>query len=110
MSLSLFIQILSRVSRIWPCSPPAKKARIERLLGGWPRWGGPSSLYGILISGKETSLDGLKPSEVLALQRTLMKLLNSLGLEVDISGPWHNTLENKILLLFFKEPYKLGRN
>ncbi|KAE9452191.1 hypothetical protein C3L33_15908, partial [Rhododendron williamsianum] len=27
----------------------------------------------------ETSLDGLKPSEVLALQRTLMKFLNSLG-------------------------------
>ena len=86
MSSSLSFQYLSRVFRTWPWSPPAKKARMERLFGGWPRRGGPKWLGGIFISGKETSLGGWKPSEVLALQRTLIKLLNNLGFAVDTSG------------------------
>ncbi|KAK6162061.1 hypothetical protein DH2020_001902 [Rehmannia glutinosa] len=51
-----------------PWSPPAKKARIGRLSGDWLRSGGLRPPSGrTLISGKETSLVGRKPSETLAL-------------------------------------------
>ena len=70
-----------------PCAPPAKKARIERFCGGWPnrgrlRW----KVGGKLISGKDASRIGLKPSDVLALQRTLMKYLKRLGSSFVTSG------------------------
>ena len=62
---------------------------MERLLGEyWSRRGGPSVVEGILISGKETSRTGWKPSEELALQSTLMKFLKSLGLAAETSGAW----------------------
>lgn len=50
------------------------------------RRGGPKSPKGILISGRETSRTGRKPSEELALQSTLMKFLKSSGWPAEISG------------------------
>lgn len=72
---------------MWPCRPPAKKARIERLDGeGPPRRPTISPVFR-LISGSETSFWGLKPSEVLALHNTLMELLNRFGTYVVEYGP-----------------------
>lgn len=75
---------------MFPWAPPAKNARIERLLGARPRLRGGLSLEGSkLYSGNETSLLGWNPSEVLALHSTLMKFLKSLGSSFDTSGPWN---------------------
>lgn len=71
---------------MYPCAPPAKKANIVRLLGASPNDGWPSVPKPKLISGSETSVLGLKPSVVLALQRTLMKFLDSSGLASETSG------------------------
>lgn len=62
-----------------PCRPPAKKARMERSEGGGPPVSPVISPVLRLISGSVASLRGLKPSEVLALHRTLMELLNKSG-------------------------------
>lgn len=65
---------------MWPCKPPAKKARNGRC------WGRPSPRSPTvscpvlrLISGKVASFSGLKPSEVLALHKTLIELWNKFG-------------------------------
>lgn len=64
---------------MWPCSRPAKKARMGRFEGEGPPIRPVISPVLRLISGRETSLEGLKPSVVLALHKTLMELLNKFG-------------------------------
>ncbi|KAK2986424.1 hypothetical protein RJ640_011862 [Escallonia rubra] len=71
--------ILSRSCLMWPCRRPAKKARIDRREGEGPPTRPVISPVLRLISGNGTSFEGLNPSEVLALQSTLMELLNSSG-------------------------------
>lgn len=61
---------------MWPCNRPAKKARNGRCGGGEPPRSPMVSPVLRLISGKDTSFRGLKPSEVLALHKTLMELWN----------------------------------
>lgn len=70
-----------------PCKRPAKKARIERRDGEGPPKRPSISPFRRCISGKEASLAGLNPSEVLALQNTLMHLLNKYGAYEVASGP-----------------------
>lgn len=72
---------------MWPCRPPAKKARMERLEGEGPPRSPTISPVFRLISGKETSFRGLNPSEVFALHNTLMELLNRFGTYVVEYGP-----------------------
>lgn len=62
-----------------PCRPPAKKARTDLLCGGGPPRRPVISPVLRLISGSDTSFIGLKPSEVLALHRTLIELLYRSG-------------------------------
>ena len=72
---------------MWPCRRPAKKARRVRVDGRSPPRRG-TSLVLRLISGNDASLDGLNPSEVLALQKTLMDLWNNWGTKDDVTGPY----------------------
>lgn len=55
---------------MWPCSPPAKKAKTGRLDADGPPMKPFIEPVWRLISGKETSFAGLNLSEVLALQST----------------------------------------
>ena len=73
---------------MWPCRRPAKKARIDRREGEGPPTRPVISPVMRLISGNGTSLEGLNPSEVLALHRTLMDLLNRFGTYEVACGPW----------------------
>ncbi|BAT00396.1 Os07g0188750 [Oryza sativa Japonica Group] len=69
-----FPQCCNSRGRTGPWSPPAKKARMGRCdADGPPTWRSTTSLRR-LISGRDTSLDGSNPSDVLALQSTLMEL------------------------------------
>lgn len=72
---------------IGPWRPPAKKARIGRREGDGPPRNPVREPVRRLISGKETSFNGLKPSEVLALQSTLMEFLYKWGTDFEASGP-----------------------
>lgn len=73
---------------MWPCKPPAKKARNGRCRGGAPTRN-PSVSCPVLrlISGKDASFRGLKPSEVLALHKTLIELWNKFGTCLVEYGP-----------------------
>lgn len=64
---------------MWPCKPPAKKARMDLCDGGAPPRRPVSLPVLRLISGNDASFRGLKPSEVLALHRTLIELLKRSG-------------------------------
>lgn len=81
-------QVSIRVFLMLPWIPPAKNARMDRFCGCWPLRGLLDSLYRKLISGMDTSLEGLKPSDLLALHNALiMFLYNCLsGFFVEISG------------------------
>lgn len=74
-----------------PWRPPAKNARIGRREGDGPPIIPVKKPVWRLISGKETSFDGLKPSDVLALQSTLMEFLYKWGTDLDASGPCDQT-------------------
>lgn len=62
-----------------PCKWPAKKANIDLSEGEDPPIRPVNSPVLRLISGKDTSLRGLNPSEVFALHKTLMELLYNCG-------------------------------
>ncbi|KAL5783444.1 hypothetical protein ACOSP7_008473 [Xanthoceras sorbifolium] len=66
-----------------PWEPPANNARICRFFGDKRGPEGPSVPTEMLISGIEMSLSGWDPSDVLELQRTLVKFLKSSGLAVE---------------------------
>lgn len=70
-----------------PCSLPAKNARRERRDGEGPPISPVVSPVRRLISGNEASLEGLKPSEVLALHKTLIDVLYNSGTDADAIGP-----------------------
>lgn len=53
-----------------PCKPPAKKASVGRREGDGPPMIPLLRPVMRLISGKDTSLEGWNPSDVLALQST----------------------------------------
>lgn len=72
---------------MWPCSRPEKNARRERRDGEGPPISPVISPVRRLISGSVASLDGLKPSDVLALHKTLMDLLYNSGTDADAIGP-----------------------
>lgn len=55
----------------------------------------PNWLWGMLISGNETSLIGVNPSEALALQRALIKCLYSSGSTAETSGALNNKEEKR---------------
>lgn len=55
--------------------------------------GGPRRPLGMLISGIETSRWGMKPSDVLALQRTLMRFFISSGFDPETSGACKKSLK-----------------
>ena len=57
-----------------------------RIFGTRPLSGMARVSAGPYTAGSDTSLPGWNPSEVLALQRTLMKFLKSRGLASEISG------------------------
>jgi len=55
----------------------------------------PNWLCGMLISGNETSLIGVNPSEELALQRALIKCLYNSGSTAETSGALNNKEDKK---------------
>lgn len=59
---------------MWPCMPPAKKARAVRFSGGRPNVGRRRMPSARFTSGSIASFRGLKPSEVLALHSTRIAL------------------------------------
>lgn len=71
-----------------PCSRPAKKARIVRWEGEMPPTSPVASPVLRCISGNEASFEGLNPSEVFALHKTLIELLNKFESYFDVRGPY----------------------
>ena len=88
MSWSWFSHRWIRMGLIGPWSPPAKKAIIGRWEGDGPPRNPVKWPVCRLISGNDTSFDGLNPSEVFALQSTRIEFLYRLGTDFDASGPW----------------------
>lgn len=87
---------------MWPCRRPAKKARIGLRDGERPPTSPSISPVRRWISGKETSLEGLNPSEVLALHNTLMDLLNKFGTKEDARGPCRQNVKKTLYQKVFK--------
>lgn len=82
-----------------PWSPPAKKTNIGRWDGDGPPIKPSIVPPGRWISGKETSLAGLNPSEVFALHRARIEFLNRLGTAAESSGPCNAHLPRIITML-----------
>lgn len=80
---------------MWPCKRPAKKARTDRRDGWRPPVSPVILSVRIWISGKDASFEGLNPSDVLALHRTLMDLWNRCGTKEDTLGPCYTSSRNE---------------